>query len=107
MHNYHIMNSLHLLIGGGKISDLSNASHGGVTPSTHNFGRFFVRAVQKVAFVVSIAFMLGACEEPVPMPEEETQESTGGEGFTVNPEYADTTYIYYSPERNSTKGGRR
>lgn len=70
-------------------ANLSDVSCGGVTPSIHNFGRLFVRAVQRVAFIVSIAFMFGACEEPVSMPEEETQESTGGEDFTINPEYAE------------------
>ena len=32
-----------------------------INPSTHIYGRLFVRMVQKVAFVVSIAFLLDTC----------------------------------------------
>ena len=47
-----------------------------INPSTHTCGRLFARAVQRVAFVVSLLFLLGACQQAYLIPDEETEEST-------------------------------
>lgn len=63
---------------GGVKRALSDSSCDEINPSTHTCGRLFARALQKVAFVVSMAFLLGACQKATLIPDEEAQETTRG-----------------------------
>ena len=79
---------------GGVKCALSDSSFDEINPSTHTCGRLFARALQKVAFVVSIAFLLGACQEAYPIPDEEAEEPTRGtdeqapkDSIIVTPEF--------------------
>lgn len=79
---------------GGVKRTLSDSSCDEINPSTHTCGRLFARALQKVAFVVSIAFLLGACQEAYLIPDEEAEEPTRGtdeqapkDSIIVTPEF--------------------
>ena len=80
---------------GGVKRALSDSSCDEINPSTHTCGRLFARALQKVAFVVSIAFLLGACQEAYPILDEEAEEPTRGtdeqapkDSTTVTPDFS-------------------
>ena len=76
-----MVNNIYLQIGGGNFN-LSNSSSNDINQSTYACGRLFARAVQKVAFVVSIAFMLGACQKDYLIPSESDESSRHSE-FTT------------------------
>ena len=50
-----------------------NSSYNELNLSTHTCGRLFARALQGVAFVVSIAFMLASCQQATLIPDEEVE----------------------------------
>ena len=73
-----------------------NSSYNELNFSTHTCGRLFARALQRVAFVVSIAFMLASCQQATLIPDEEVEvkENTRSEegeapadSTTVSPEF--------------------
>ena len=73
-----------------------NSSYNELNLSTHTCGRLFARALQRVAFVVSIAFMLASCQQATLIPDEEVEvkENTRSEegeapadSTTVSPEF--------------------
>ena len=86
---------------GGVKQALSDSSCDSINPSIHTCGRLFAHAVQKVAFVVSICFMLFACQKAElissdevsgtrgqePTTEEPTDSATVTPDFTVNGEW--------------------
>jgi hypothetical protein len=76
---------------GGVKQALSDSCFDDVNPFTHTCGRLFARAVQKVAFVVSIAFMLGACQKAYLIPSEGDESSRHSESTTK--EKKDTTNV--------------
>lgn len=76
---------------GGVNFHLSNSSTNDINQSTHTCGRLFARAVQKVAFVVSIGFMLGACQKAYLIPSESDESSRHSESTTE--EKKDTTNV--------------
>ena len=62
---------------GGVILALSDSLFDEINLTTHTCGRLFARALQRVAFVVSIVFLLGACQKDTLIPgndEFETRE---------------------------------
>ena len=82
-------------MGGVKFLPL-NSSYNELNLSTHTCGRLFARALQRVAFVVSIAFMLASCQQATLIPDEEVEvkENTRSEegeapadSTTVSPEF--------------------
>ena len=73
-----------------------NSSCDELNLSTHTCRRLFARALQRVAFVVSIAFMLASCQQATLIPDEEVEvkENTRSEegeapadSTTVSPEF--------------------
>ena len=68
-------------LGGVKLF-LSDLSCDEINHSTHTCGRLFARTVQRVAFVVSIVFLLGACQKATLIPDEaeDKKETRGKEG---------------------------
>ena len=52
---------------------LLTSSYNELNLSTHTCGRLFARALQRVAFVVSIAFMLASCQQAKLIPDEEVE----------------------------------
>ena len=82
-------------MGGVKFLPL-NSSCDELNLSTHTCRRLFARALQRVAFVVSIAFMLASCQQATLIPDEEVEvkENTRSEegeapadSTTVSPEF--------------------
>lgn len=82
-------------MGGVKFLPLKS-SYNELNLSTHTCGRLFARALQRVAFVVSIAFMLASCQQATLIPDEEVEvkENTRSEegeapadSTTVSPEF--------------------
>ena len=82
-------------MGGVKFSPLKS-SYNELNLSTHTCGRLFARALQGVAFVVSITFMLASCQQATLIPDEEVEvkENTRSEegeapadSTTVTPEF--------------------
>lgn len=65
---------------GGVILSQPESSCDEIKPSTHTCGRLFARAVQRVAFVVSISFLLLACEKATLLPSDEDSDSRSKEG---------------------------
>ena len=59
-------------LGGVKFLPLKS-SYNELNLSTHTCGRLFARALQRVAFVVSIAFMLASCQQAKLIPDEEVE----------------------------------
>ena len=59
-------------LGGVKLF-LSDLSCDEINHSTHTCGRLFARTVQRVAFVVSIVFLLVACQKATLIPDEEVE----------------------------------
>ena len=70
---------------GGVKQALSDSCFDDLNPSTHTCGRLFARAVQKVAFVVSICFMLFACQKAELIPSDENNGSRGLQTTTEEP----------------------
>lgn len=62
-----------------------------INPSTHTCGRLLARVVSKVAFVVSILFLLGACQKATLIPSETDENSRSSEesndSTKVTPEF--------------------
>ena len=94
-HTHPLMNKLTNIykLGGVKFASLDSSCK--TNPSTHTYGRLLARAVLKVAFVVSIAFLLGACQEAYPILDEEAEEPTRGtdeqapkDSTTVTPDFS-------------------
>ena len=85
-----MINNRYLQTGGVK-QGLSNSSSDALNQSTHTCGRLFARMVLKVAFVVSIAFMLGACQKAYLIPSEGDESSRHSESTTE--EKKDTTNV--------------
>ena len=52
---------------------LLKSSYNELNLSTYTCGRLFARALQRVAFVVSIAFMLASCQQATLIPDEEVE----------------------------------
>lgn len=73
---------------GGVKRALSDSSFDDVNPYTYTCGRLFARTMQKVAFVVSICFLLGACENSIPFSDER-EENNGSEEKTDETENVD------------------
>ena len=55
---------------------LSDSCCDDLNPSTHTCRRLLMHFVSKVAFVVSILFLTGACQQARLIPDEETKEAT-------------------------------
>ena len=70
---------------GGVKQALSDSSCDSINPSTHTCGRLFAHAVQKVAFVVSILFLLGACQKAELIPSDVERDTRGSEATTEEP----------------------
>ena len=91
-HTYPLMNKLTNIYksGGGKRA-LSDSSFDDVNPSTHTCGRLLARWLSKVAFVVALCFLLGACRQAYLIPSEGDENSRVSEENTEAPK--DTTNV--------------
>lgn len=58
---------------------LPDSSCDEINPSAYTCGRLFACAMQKVAFVVSICFLLGVCENSIPFSNEKDNTSRSEE----------------------------
>ena len=65
-----MIDNRYLQMGGVKQAGLDFSSDD-INPSTHTCGRLLARVVLKVAFVVSILFLLGACQKAELIPSDE------------------------------------
>jgi len=91
-HTYPLMNKLtNIYKSGGVKRALSDSSFDDVNPSTHTCGRLLARAVLKVAFVVALCFLLGACRQAYLIPSEGDENSRVSEENTEAPK--DTTNV--------------
>ena len=90
---------------GGVNLYLSNSSCDKLNPSTHTCGRLFARAVQRVAFVVSIIFLTGACQQArlIPDDEAQTMENTRGTEAATE-ETNDSTNVDIDIDTNDWEG---
>ena len=90
---------------GGVKRALSNSSCDELNPSTHTCGRLFARAVQRVAFVVSIIFLTGACQQArlIPDDEAQTMENTRGTEAATE-ESNDSTNVDIDIDTNDWEG---
>ena len=85
-HKRSLMNKLtNIYKMGGVKQATSDSSCDSINPSTHTCRRLFAHAVQKVAFVVSICFMLFACQKAELISSDEKNESRGSETTTEEP----------------------
>lgn len=99
-HTHPLMNILtNIYKSGGVKRALSDSSSDDIKPSTHTCGRLFARAVQKVAFVVSILFLLGACQKATLISSEESEENTRG-----SKEASDSTNVDFDFEAEDWEG---
>ena len=88
-----LMNKLtNIYKSGGVKRALSDSCCDDLNPSTHTCRRLLMHFVSKVAFVVSILFLTGACQQARLIPDEETKEATRGTEAAIE-EKKDSTNV--------------
>ena len=91
-HTYPLMNKLtNIYKSGGVKRASSDSSSNEIKSSTHTCGRLLACAVLRVAFVVSLCLLLGACQKATLIPSEGDESSRGSEENTEAPK--DTTNV--------------
>lgn len=81
----------YLQLGGVKFYQ-SNSSSDKLNLSTYTCGRLFAHIVQKVAFIVTMAFVLSACRQATLISSDENTENTRGTEATTE-EPKDSTQV--------------